>query len=78
MKTITITKKDAEFIKRTATKEIKTEKDYEHIFYLPTFYALTEVMITWDIVTGKHRQTGNWIEYNVKFNEDAQQILEIY
>ena len=78
MQTITITKEKAEFIKRTMTKEINTGKNFERTFYLPRFFALTEVMIDCNVVTGKHDQTGNWVEYDVEFSEEAQEILDIY
>ena len=76
MRTITITKENAEFIKRTATKEINTGKNYERTFYVPVFYKMTEVMIDCNVVTGKHK--GKSIEYNVEFTEEAQEILDIY
>lgn len=76
MRTITITKENAEFIKRTATKEINTGKNYERTFYIPVFYKMTEVMIDCNVVTGNHK--GERIEYNVEFTEEAQEILDIY
>ncbi len=78
MRTIKITKQNAEFIKRTTTKEIRTGLNCETTFYLPRFYALTEVMIDCSVVTGKHDQTGGWVEYDVEFSDEAQEILDIY
>jgi hypothetical protein len=78
METITITKEKAEFIKNTCTKEINTGKNWQRTFYLPRFFALTEVMIDCNVVSGKHDQTGNLIEYNVEFSDEAQEILDIY
>ena len=75
---VKITKEIAEFIKANVTKEINTGKNYERTFYLPRWRALTEVMIDCNVVTGKHDQTGNWVEYNVEFTEEAQEILDIY
>ena len=78
MKTMKITKENAKFIKKTVTKEINTGRNFERTFYLPRFFALTEVMIDCNVVTGKHDQTGNWVEYDVEFSEEAQEILDIY
>ena len=76
MSTITITKENAEFIKKTATKEIKTKNNWERTFYLPVFYKMTEVMIDSNVVTGQYK--GEWIEYDVEFSEEAKEILEIF
>lgn len=78
MSTITITKEKAEFIKKNMTKEIRTGVNSETTFYIPRFYALTDVMIDCNVVTGKHDQTGNWVEYDVEFTEEAEEILDIY
>lgn len=78
MQTITITEERANFIKETASKEINTGKNWERTFYLPVWNALTDVMIDCNVVTGKHTQTGSWVEYNVKFTDKAQDILDIY
>lgn len=78
MSTVVITKEKAEFIKKTATKEINTGKNFERTFYLPRFFAMTEVMIDCNVVTSKHDETGDWVEYDVEFSDEAQEILDIY
>lgn len=78
MKTIKITKKDAKFIKETATKEINTGKNFERTFYLPVFYALTDVMIDCNGVSGVHSQNGETTYFDVEFSDEAEEILDIY
>lgn len=78
MSKITITKENAEFIKKTATKEINTGKNWQRTFFVPVFYALTDVVVDCNVVTGKHRQTGDMVEYEVEFTEEAEEILDIY
>lgn len=74
--TILITKEHAEFIKQTLTKEIRTGVNSETTFYVPVFFKMTEVMIDCNVVTGTFN--GEWIEYDVEFTEEAQEILDIY
>lgn len=78
MSTLVITKESAEFIKANTTKEINTGRNWERTFYLDRFFALTKVMIDCNVVTGIHDQTGNWVEYDVEFTEEAEDILDIY
>jgi hypothetical protein len=75
---VTITKEIAEFIKANVSEEVNTGKNHERTFYLPRWRALSQVMIDCNVVTGIHDQTGNWVEYDVEFTEEAQDILDIY
>jgi len=76
MRTITITKKNAEFIKETASKEINTGKNFQRAFYLPVFYRLVDVAINSAFVVGTIN--GEFVQYDVIFTEEAQEILDIY
>lgn len=71
-----ITKKDAEFIKKTATKIIKDDTYDLITIWLPRYYKMTEVMINCNVVTGKFN--GEWIEYDPEFTDEATEILGIY
>ena len=75
MGTITITKKIAKYIAESATKVVGV-KSYEKTYYLPVLYKMTEVMVDCNVVTGKFK--GEWIEYDVEFTDEAEDILGIY